>query len=102
MSEDEIIERVEHFININVLYGKTYGFTTDDLKKYQQVFKGLLDLYNNQKQQITELQAINEEHRKENGKLRKELKQELEKRIILTQCHLRYEEMTGIDLLLEE
>lgn len=56
MSEDEIIERVEHFININVLYGKTYGFTTDDLTKYQQVFKGLLDLYNKEKEEKEELQ----------------------------------------------
>lgn len=53
MSEDEIIERVNKFINITVLYGKTYGMTCDDLKKYQQVFQGLLDLYNKEKEKNT-------------------------------------------------
>jgi dTDP-D-glucose 4,6-dehydratase len=50
MSEDEIIERVNKFTNITVLYGKTYGMTTDDLTEYQQVFKGLLDLYKQEKE----------------------------------------------------
>ena len=50
MNEEEIIERVNKFINITVLYGKTYGMTCDDLKKYQQVFRGLLDLYKQEKE----------------------------------------------------
>lgn len=55
LSEEEIIERVNKFINIIVLYGKTYGMTCDDLKKYQQVFRGLLDLYQQEKQKNEKL-----------------------------------------------
>lgn len=43
--EKEIIERVNHFINIDALYGKIYGMTVDDLVEYQNVFKDLLNLY---------------------------------------------------------
>lgn len=50
LSEEKIIERVNKFINITVLYDKTYGMTCDDLKKYQQVFRGLLDLYQQEKE----------------------------------------------------
>ena len=42
----------------------------------------LLDLYNNKKQQLAELQALEEEHRKENGELRKEY-QELDENFTL-------------------
>ena len=86
MSEDEIIERVNKFINITVLYGKTYGMTCDDLKKYQQVFRGLLDLYNKEKDSnqwllkaFDESRNNNIELAKECCKIQQELKQEKEK-----------------------
>ena len=55
MNEEEIIERVNKFTNITVLYGKTYAMTADDLTKYQQVFKGLLDLYQQEKEKNIKL-----------------------------------------------
>lgn len=86
MTEDEIIERANHFVNIHVLYGKTYAMAIDDLTKYQQVFKGLLDLYQREKDSnqwllkaFDESRNNNIELAKEHYKLQEELQQEKEK-----------------------
>lgn len=75
MKEEEIIEIIE---KLQCEYkeqqnDKKYNdYTVFKAKEYSKGLQGLLDLYNKQKE--------------ENRKLRR--------------CHLRYEEMTGIDLLL--
>ena len=79
MSEDEIIERVNKFINITVLYGKTYGMTCDDLKKYQQVFRGLLDLYQQEKGNRRMAERNYDELTKTTGRLETELEEEKKK-----------------------
>jgi predicted nuclease with TOPRIM domain len=79
MGEDEIIKNLNDLLEHNYLEDIYYLREENDYIVYNNSIQGLLDLYNNQKQQFTELQAINEEHRKENGELRKELKQKKEK-----------------------
>lgn len=70
MNEDKIIEIVKDFISYIRFDKKTkYG-----VRKQYMAIENLLDLYQQQKQQITELQAINEEHKKINGELREENK----------------------------
>lgn len=77
MKEEEIIEIIE---KLQCEYkeqqnDKKYNdYTVFKAKEYSKGLQGLLDLYNKQKE--------------ENRKLRN--------------CHLKYEEMTGIDLLLEK
>ena len=75
MSEEEAIKILKE-INIVDFYNTYTDSTTDfsEPRKYCDAIEVILNLYNKQKE--------------ENRKLR--------------QCHLRYEEMTGIDLLLEK
>ena len=95
MNIDEAIEWLEIIKDGFYYKDLESAITIEGYEDCEKAIETIINEYNNLKQ-------IEEAHRIENGKLREELKQELEKRRKLTQCHLRYEEMTGIDLLLEE
>lgn len=89
MSENEAEIKVQDFISY-VRFNEQPKYTEKD---WLLAIETILDLYNNQKQRIEtlqvmgkilngrcdELKALEEEHKKENGELRKELKQEKEK-----------------------
>ena len=62
LSEEEIIEYLENQDN-----SMKWNYQT------LHAIKGLLDLYNKQKQEIENLQSINKEHQKLNGQLREEI-----------------------------
>lgn len=87
MSEEEIIKECEELIiEINSHKDKDFiGRLYYKNRPIEELLKGLLDLYNQQKQQTIKLQAINEEHKKENGELIKVIKQEGELRKELEQ-----------------
>ena len=79
MSEEEIIARVQNLIDYisfkpDRKYNTHFAIIAYPEEQWFNAIQGLLDLYNKEKEK--------------NRKLRK--------------CHLMYEEMTGVDLLLEE
>lgn len=59
MSEEEIIEDAKEFIKINILYSNKITLLEIQLKYYQKIMQGLLDLYEQEKEKNKELKAIN-------------------------------------------
>lgn len=75
MSKDECIKEIKFLLQCKSMADINFYCSFEDI---QAPLKTILDLYNKQKQQLAELQAIEEEHRKENGELRKKLQSSVE------------------------
>lgn len=70
MNEEEILNELKLALqNNNVVYNKDYH------KEIMTALQGILDLYNKEKERNKELEKIEKEHKKENGRLREELSQ---------------------------
>ena len=83
MSEEEIIKQINIYI-LNLIEERKSGKANIEQIKFQESIQGLLDLYNKQKEKINAYDKLLERYNK------------------LVCCHLQYEEMTGIDLLLPD